>query len=348
VTGVIRAITGLLGAASLALCAAPAASAAGLAYETGGAKNPPEVWVADASGANAHRLGPGAFPVLSPNGGMVAASLGVVTGKTAALAIYPAGGGKAHTFFNINQEAAVAVAWSPDSRYLAVGLLDTTPTRKIGHSAVVIIDTQTFKVTKIASGIVQGVTFAPTAPDTLAYGLSASQNFGSKTNLFSVPAAGGSPTQLTTDGHSYNPVWGKLGIAYDEVNVVKNKAPAYSIFLLNNGHKTQITHQKVTLLQDGLMPISISADGRHLLANFVGEDTENAVTVDLVTHRTHTLKVSAVPPVGFAISKDGKRVLIDFGGFQGPAQHGTVEWVPFAGGKPTVLHKHGDEPSWNQ
>jgi hypothetical protein len=159
---------------------------------------------------------------------------------------------------------------------------------------------------------------------------------------------GGPTKQLTTDGHSYFPVWGKLGIAYDEARFVKNKAPAYSIFLLKNGHKTQITHQKVTLLQDGLMPISVSADGRHLLANFVGEDTTNAVTVDLVTRKTHNLKVKGVPPVGFAISRDGKRVLIDVGGFESPSRFGTVEWIPFAGGPPRVLHKHADDPSWNQ
>ena len=117
---------------------------------------------------------------------------------------------------------------------------------------------------------------------------------------------------------------------------------------MTTGEETPITHQKVTLLQDGLMPVSVSADGRHLLANFVGEDTENAVTVDLVTHKTHNLKIKGVPPVGFAISQDGKRVLIDIGGFQAPAQQGTVEWVPFGGGKPTVLHAHGDDPSWNQ
>jgi hypothetical protein len=347
-TRVKRAITGLVGAASLALCAAPTAGAAGLAYQTGGNKNFPAVWAADADGSHALRLGPGTDPALSPNGAMVAATIGAGAGTTRALAIYPTSGGKAHLFFNVNQAGTGAVAWSPDSRYLAVGLQDTTATRKVGHSGVVIIDTQTFAVTTIASGVVQGLSFAPTAPDTLAYGLASSQRFGSKTNLFSVPAAGGTPTQLTSDGHSFFPVWGKLGIAFDEVQSVKNKSPAFNISLLSGGHTTAITHQKVTLLQDGLEPMSVSADGTHLLANFVGEDTEDAVTVDLVTHKTHNLKVKGVPPVGWAISNDGERVLIDVGGFENPPQFGTVEWVPFAGGKPTVLHKHGDAPSWNQ
>jgi hypothetical protein len=343
----MRAITGLLGAAALAVSAAPAADAAGLVFATGGAKSFPTVWAADASGSHAHRLGPGTFPALSPNGAMVAAASGFGSGTNPALVIYSTTGGKKHTFFNVNQVGTGALAWSPDSRYVAVALQDTTATRKVGHSAVMIIDTTTFTATKVASGVVQGLSFAPTT-DTLVYGLSDSQTFGSKTNLFSVPAAGGTPTQLTKDGHSYFPVWGKLGIAYDEVNYVKNKAPAYSIYLLNGGRLTQITHQKVTLLQDGLMPTAVSADGRHLLASFVGEDTDNAVTVDLVSRKQYDLKVKGIPPVGYAISQDGKRVLIDVGGFQNPPIDGTVESMPFTGGKPTVLRTHADEPSWNQ
>jgi hypothetical protein len=344
----MRAITGLVGVAALALSAAPAANAAGLAFTTGGAKTYPSVWAADANGSHAHKLGPGTLPVLSPNGAMVAAASGFGSGKNPALVIYSTTGGAKHTFFNVNQVGTGALAWSPDSRYLAVGLQDTTATRKVGHSAVMIIDTTTFTATKVASGVVQGLSFAPATPDTLVYGLASSQVFGSGTNLFSVTAAGGTPAQLTHDGHSYFPVWGKLGIAYDEVKYIKNKAPAYSIWLLTNGHRTQITHQKVTLLQDGLMPIAVSADGRHLVANFIGEDTQDAVTVDLVTHKQYKLEVKGIPPVGYGISADGKRVLIDIGGFENPPIDGTVESMPFTGGKPTALHTHADQPSWNQ
>lgn len=342
-----RALTGLVGATAIALCAAPAAGAAGLAYVTGGAKNFPTVWVADANGAHAHRLGVGTAPALSPNGTMVAAAIGAGANTTRALVIYSANGGAKHLFFNVNQAGTTDMAWSPDSRYLAVGLSDTTQTRRVGHSAIEVIDTQTFTATKVASGVPEGVSFAPSAPDTLAYAVSSSQNFPAKTNLFSVGVPGGTPTQLTTDGTSYFPVWGKLGIAYDEAQVIKNKAPAYSIWLLDDGHRTQITHQKVTLLQDGLTPVAVSANGRYLVANFVGEDTENAVTVDLVTHKQHELKVGKFPPVGYGISKDGKRVLVDTG-FEAPPQQGTVDSVPFAGGPATVLHTHGGEPSWNQ
>jgi hypothetical protein len=153
---------------------------------------------------------------------------------------------------------------------------------------------------------------------------------------------------LTTNGSSYFPIWGARGIAFDSVQYVRNKAPAYSISLLNNGHVTSITHTKVTLLQDGPQPLAVSANGRYLVANFLGEDTMSAETVDLVTHKTHMLLVKRVPPTAWGISKDGKRVLIDVGGFENPPQDGTVESIPFAGGKPTVLRKHADEPSWNQ
>jgi hypothetical protein len=334
-----------LGAFALSCCTASAASAdAGLAYTSGG-KLPPVVWSADADGSHPQKLGLGLFPQLSPDGAMVAASLGGPRGH--ALAVYSTTGGAARQYFQFKQVNATALGWSPDSRYVAVALLDGR-SLKVGRAGLVVIDTTTGTARKVVSGVVQGASFAPTGPDRLAYGLSASQLFQSTTNLFSVPAAGGSPTQLTHDGHSYYPVWGKLGIAFDAVTLAHHKSPAYSISLLKGGHTTAITHQQPTLLQDGLQPMSVSADGTRLLASFVGEDTDFAWTVDLVTHRTHRLMVSGGPPTGWGISRDGISVLVDVGGFENPASDGTVESLPFAGGAPTVLVKHADEPSWNR
>jgi hypothetical protein len=321
-------------------------SAAGLAYASGGTTGLPSVWVASANGANAHKVGTGSFPTLSPNGQLVAAAGFGPNGP--AFTIYSATGGPAHKFGDINKYGGgPPFAWSPDSRYLAVGLLDTTATRKVGNSGVEIVDTQTWTATKVASGVVQGVSAAPSGPDRFVYGLSSSQAIPSATNLFTV-TPGAAPARLTKDGRSYFPVWGARGIAFDSVQYVRNESPAYSISLLNNGRVTSITHMKVNMLQDGPQPVAVSANGRYLVANFLGEDTMNAVTVDLATHKTHMLLVNGAPPTGWGISSDGKSVLIDVGGFENPPQDGTVESIPFAGGKATVLHKHGDEPNWAQ
>jgi hypothetical protein len=39
-------------------------------------------------------------------------------------------------------------------------------------------------------------------------------------------------------------------------------------------------------------------------------------------------------------------VLVDVGGFEQSPSHGTVETLPFAGGRPTVLVKHAGDPVW--
>jgi WD40 repeat protein len=328
-------------------CAAGAASATaspGLAYTAGGARGNPHVWAANGNGTGGKQLGLGIFPVISPDGQQVAASVGF--GKGPALAIYSTSGGAPHKYFNAAKAGVVSEVWSPDSRYLAVALLDAGP--KAGNSALEIIDTQTGTATKFVSGVIQGVSFEPGTSDELVYALSASSKFSSKTNLFTVAAAGGTPSQLTHDGHSYYPVWGALGIAFDEVVSVKNKAPAFSISLLENGHTTSITHQKVTLLQDGLQPMAVSSDGRTLLASFVGEDTDSGYVVDLTTHKTKALIIKHQPVTAYGISQDGTRALVDFGGFEAPPSQGTVESLPLAGGAPKVLVRHAAEASWNQ
>jgi WD40 repeat protein len=333
-------------AAAGAVGAAGAVASPGLSYTTGGSRGNPYVWEANANGTGRKRLGQGLFGVISPNGQQVAATaLGF--GKGPALAIYSTSGGVTHKYFNASTAGIGGDVWSPDSRYLAVELLDAGSS-KAGHSALEIIDTQTGTATKVFSGIVQGVSFKPGTSDELVYARSASPKFSSKTNLFTVAAAGGTPIQITHDGRSYYPVWGALGIAFDEVVSVKNKAPAYSISLLDNGHTTSITHQKVNLLQDGLQPMAVSSDGRTLLASFVGEDTDSGYVVDLKTHKTKELIIKHEPVTAYGISQDGTRALVDFGGFEAPPSQGTVESLPLAGGAPTVLVRHASEASWNQ
>jgi WD40 repeat protein len=349
----MRALRGLVWAIAVVLCtaagavgAASAAASPGLAYTTGGSRGNPHVWAANANGTGRKQLGQGVFGVISPNGQQVATT-GIGFGKGPALAIYSTSGGATHKYFNAAKAGIGGEAWSPDSRYLAVALLDTGGA-KIGNSALEIIDTQTGTATKVCSGLVQGVSFEPGTSDELVYARSASSKFSSKTNLFTVAAGGGTPSQITHDGHSYYPVWGALGIAFDEVVSVKNKSPAFSISLLDNGHTTSITHQKVTLLQDGLQPMAVSSDGRTLLASFVGEDTDSGYVVDLKTHKTKELIIKHQPVTAYGISQDGTRALVDFGGFEAPPSQGTVESLPLAGGAPKVLVKHASEASWNQ
>jgi hypothetical protein len=243
------------------------------------------------------------------------------------------------------------IAWSPDSRYIAVGLTDVNAVNKVGRSGLVIIDTETGKSSMVGHGSIEGASWAPTR-DTVVFAVSKSPAFTSRSSLFTATPGSTSVHGLITGANSVNPVWGKLGIAYDRVTSRgKQKAPVDQIWLLNGTHETQITHTHPGPLVSGLGPVAVSADGTKMIADYGGQDTSIAYTVDLKTHAVKIVKVTGagqqyVTPWG--ISRDGKRLLVDIGGFENTLSAGKIESVPFGGGSPTVLVAHGGVPSWNQ
>jgi hypothetical protein len=311
---------------------------------TGGSKGPERVWLANATGGGARTIANSGFPTLAPSGAMVA-----LTGSSGSseVVIYSSAGTVLGKYFSSKQVSTGPIAWSPDSRYLAVSLSDANDFKTIGKSGLAVIDTQTGTVTMVAHGMIGGIGWAPNT-DTIAYGFSSSPKFGAPVDLYTASASGTGTQQLTHDGRSEDPVWGKLGIAYVRARNRKHFAPAFQLYLLSGGRSTQISHTRPGLLVDGLVPMAVSADGKRLLAAFTGEDTDDAYAVNLVTHSIKLLKVKNQTVTPWGISSDGKRVLVDFGGFENAASAGTLETVPFGGGKPTVLVKHADFASWNQ
>jgi Tol biopolymer transport system component len=318
-----------LSAAFVLLAAAIASSAwgAGLSYETSTASSQPSVWAAAANGGQPRRLATGFDPKLSPNGNLVAFG-----GANGGVFVYSSSG----RFVRKATSGRTVLAWSPDSRYLA-----------LSGNGLVIFDVRTGKGRRIASGTVFGASFAPQTPDRLVYGLGSS--FTSPVNLYTVGANGANRQQLTTDGVSANPVWGRLGIAFDRITPRGMNAPAYQIYLLSGGVAKQITNLPApSLLVNGLVPLAVAAGGSHLLAGYQGQDTDQAWTVNLKTGaaRRITSRRGYVTPWG--ISRNGRRVLIQIGAFEGPASGGTVAAVPFGGGSSTVLVRHAAAPSWNR
>lgn len=229
------------------------------------------------------------------------------------------------------------LTWSPDSRYLA-----------FGASGLNVVDVRTGRATRIASGHIAGVSFAPSAPDRLVYGRSKSLALSSPVNLYTAHANGTHRAQLTRDGHSANPVWGRRGIVFDRVTLRGMNAPVYQLYLLSGRHATQISHVTPPPLQDGLVPLAVSHDGNHLVAAYEGEDTFEAYTVDLNTDTVRQLTDGTRNVSPYGISRNGKRVLVGLGAFENAPSAGEVATMPFHGGSPTVLVKHGADASWNQ
>ncbi|HEY5319099.1 MAG TPA: hypothetical protein VIJ20_14010 [Solirubrobacteraceae bacterium] len=339
--------------AAVGAWAAPAVgspSSAGIAYVLGGARGQPSVWVTDGSGANAHRLAPGDAALLSPDGQTVAVSDLGSTGP--ALSLYPSGGaasgGAATGYFNLAQASAAPLAWSPDSRYLAVALTGVNLPSLSGYG-LAIIDTETGTERMVATGLIYGASFAPGASDTLVYGRASSLSGSAATNIYTAASDATTTTRITTDGRSADPVWGARGIAFDHERFRKGYAPLDEIWLMqpNGTGRRQITHTHVGPLVSGLAPLAFSADGTRLAAEFEGEDTSIGYSVSILTGHATQLKVGSQSVSAWGISSNGRSVLISVGGFERPSDKAKIETIPFSGGRPTLLIAHGDFPSWN-
>jgi hypothetical protein len=317
-----------------------------LTYSTGSVT--PTVWLAHANGKQAGRLGPGAQPLMAPSGASVAAT--GIGSKGAALVIYRPGSPK-RRYFDLATVQAVALAWSPDSRYVAVELDSVGTTAK--GSGLAVIDTKTGGVRTIATGSVCGASFAPRRPDRLVYA-QAPGSFAclnGHVNVFTVTPSGADRRQLTHDGLSLNPVWGPRSIAFDRATLRgKDEAPVYQVWLMRSdgSHARQVTHLSVSPLVEGLVPLAFSANGNRLLTRFEGQDTDQTWTIQFPSGRARELTIGGQSIQAGGISRNGRTVLVGFGGFEGPPSHGTVATLPFGGGHATVLVKHASEPSWNR
>lgn len=349
--GVLAVVVALIGAVSSSADAgaAPCVGCIGrLAFAKTG-RTGDVVWVADLAGTHPHRLGPGDVPLVSPSGRAVAAAL---SGSKSALVVYGPGSER-HTFFRSSRVGAQPVAWSLESRYLAVELFGNYPGKHDHDSGLAIIDTTTFRAQTISRGSLCGASFSPAQPDRLVFGLAPPGTYclSGHVNVFAVDPDGSQRRQLTTDGRSLNPVWGPTQIAFDREQLRGGQAaPAYQIWLMNpNGSgRKQVTHTKVPTLLEGLVPMQFSADGARLLTQLVGQDTSETWTIEVASAKVRQLTVRGVSVTAGGLSQDGTTVLVDYNGLLNPPSAGTVETVPFTGGRATVLVKGAGFPSWNR
>jgi hypothetical protein len=348
VLGVAIAASGSLGGADAVEPVAPNR----IAYVTSRERQPEsKVWSARANGSEPRQLGPGDQPLMSPQGASVAAGLfGSGPEKGPSLVLYSSTGGVDSTFGDLTRQSAVPLAWSPDSRYLAVMLVSTAVKGFVKKSGLAILDTTTGSLRTIATGIIYGGSFAPDGSDRIVFGRALGQSLSAKVNLYMSQATGAGLRRLTGDGRSLNPVWGSKFIAYDRERLRRNDAPVYQLWLrrASGGAARRLTSIRVRSLVSGLTPTGFSSDGTRLLAEFVGQDTSEAWTVQVPSGRARPVRVKRLPVVGAAISKDGSRLLVYEGGLEGPAEGDSVVTVPFSGGAPTLLAAHAAQPSWNE
>jgi hypothetical protein len=238
------------------------------------------------------------------------------------------------------------LAWSPDSRYLAVAVAN----RRGGRNVLIVIDLfRNGRSETVARGPIQGASFSPTVRGRLVFGSSGSPSPSAPVDLYSARVFSREGVeQLTHDGRSLNPVWGRQGIVFDRERLRGGDAPEYQLLLLQGGETTQITDLHPSALLSGLVPLAVSADGEHLVASYVGEDTSQAWAVDLIGHEARRLTQGRASVVAGGISADGESALVEIGGFLAPPSRGRIATLPFGGGRARVLIRRGGSPSWNR
>jgi len=332
---------------------APASSQATLVFT----RNPfsPTVFVANDNGSSARKLGLGSNPRVSPDGQKVVFYRFGKGNQPSELMLAPASGGAPKKLASGWQDPFV-FAWSPDSTTIAV-LLGP----EVGKQRLTTIDVATGTQYIVARGYFSGVSFSPQGSEQLVFGQATSENFPSRSDVYRIDllppgamsVAAVTPQRLTSDHCSSSPLWGpneRIVFVKHLGEKSRKYGPKNDLFLMDpDGRKVKrLTRTKVAPLLSGLSPTEWSGNGNRLLAEFGGQDTTYAVTVNPKTGAERALtKEREVGFVGTALSKDGKFVLGSLGGFEPGPGHKVVS-IPYAGGKPKVLASNASEADWSR
>lgn len=326
-----------------ALLAFPAVAGATLSFTRGALHS--SVLAANDDGSGAHKVADGNNPKVSPDG-LSIAFLHEGAKHAQELQVVLAAGGPAQTYL-VGFREPFYLTWSPDSLMLAA-----LKGPELGKRKLVLIDVLTGAQRVVAQGFFSGFSFSPDGSE-LVYSRSGSERYPPRSDVFRVKTSGGKPVRLTNDHRSLDPLWGPNNkiVFVKQLEAKKRKyGPKNELFLMNSQGKgvKRLTHTKVDPLLQGLFPTDWSANGNRLLAEFEGQDTSYAVTVNPKTGAQRPLlKAEEMGFVGTALSADGKTVLGFEGGFD-PGNKHNIATVPYGGGRPTVLAKNAFEPSWSR
>jgi hypothetical protein len=326
-----RLIAGLIAVAGL-LVAAPTAGAA-LVYVKQPNSTEPTVWVAEDDGSRARKVGIGGWPTISPDGKWIAWR----DFRRDAVMLRRASGGNARRLARSIQIGELRFA--ADSAKLGIVL----------RKRLLIHDLASRDTFTVATGFIRGFSFSPDSLS-LVYGTSGTNEaIDAPSDLYLTQLNTDGKSRVTRDRKSLNPLWGPSGeIIFDRQTPRTADAPRYNLFAIHpdGGALRRITSLKIPPLLSGLVPLEMSADGRRLLAQFVGQDTTVGFAVNPLTGKSRALSKSF--ETGFVasnLSADGRTVLGMTGG-PDPSNRHDVVTMPYAGGKPTVLVRRASSPDW--
>lgn len=341
------AMAGLL--ALFAICAMAPGADATLVYMTGGFPTEPPrlpapewVWSAHNDGSAPHRLARGSAPKVSPNGKLVAYD-SFSHGKTR-LTVVPAAGGTPRVLIASGWQDQSTLAWSPDSKTL-VAVMGS----ELGHKRLVRIDVESGTVQRT---LATGYDFfsAQFSADESRLIYTRAPTVKMNTDLFIVALGTGQVRQLTHDHHSSDAVWGRGWIVFSRSRNPHRRedAPKQDLYLIKptGTDLHRLTFTNPPFLLSGLTPVAWSSDERMLLAEFGGQDTSYAETVNPTTGKVRRVGALSQGFVGWALSHNGHWILATTGGPE-PTANTNVVAIPYVGGKSRVLARHAWWADWN-
>ena len=305
----------------------------------------PAVWIAADDGSAARKLADGTNPRIAPDGKVVVYQRAATDGYRYNLMAVPADGSAAPRLLARGWQNPSTFAWSPDGRTIATAIGP-----EVGAGRLVLVDVAGGATRTVARGYFTGVSFSPDGAS-IAYARYPHARFPPATDIYRAAVAGGAPVQITKDHTSQNPLWGPSGkVVFGRLVDAKRRryGPKSELYVMNpDGTRVKrLTTTKVAQLLFGLSPTQWSADGTRLLAEFDGQDTSYAETVDPATgaHRP-VVRAEETGFVATRLSADGATILGATGGFDPNGRHDVVT-IPYGGGAPTLLARNAVSPDW--
>ena len=334
----------------LASCAMAPRAHATLVYMTGGFPTEPPrlpapewVWSARNDGSAPHRLARGTAPKVSPNGKLVAYD-SVSQGHTR-LTVVPAAGGTPRVLIASGWQDQSTLAWSPDSKSL-VAVMGP----ELGGKRLVRIDAQSGAV---LATLATGYDFfsAQFSPDGSRVIYTRAPTEKMNTDVFIVALASGQVRQLTHGGRSSGAVWGPQWIVFSRSRNPRRRedAPKLDLYLIKPAGTGlhRLTFTNPPFLLSGLTATAWSSGGNRLLAEFGGQDTSYAETVNPKTGKVRRVGTPSQGFVGWDLSRDGRWILATSGGPEPSANTNVVE-ISYGGGKARVLARHAWWADWSR
>lgn len=332
----MAAVAALLASSSGQAASSGYAARAELAYERmeGGKSS---IWVARGDGSHPRRIArEGYAPALSPDGRRLTYAMPARDGGIGVVRLVDLLGGESRVI------GRVGVDWSANGKRLAL----------VDNHGLSVYDVDSDRRRRLVRARQIALGSFDRDGDSITYAKGNGKvGRAWRSDVFVVGLADGKTMQLTHGGHSDRPTWGGQWIAYRRFRFVSEWSVGSIRAIHADGsgdHLIATGHDNVSRAEQGIEPVQLSANGRHLVACLAFEFGCPPAAFAMPAGRRVRLSYRVNPrtlSAPNAISRDGKLILVSEDPFESKLGY-HVYVVPFGPGKTRLLLNGARSPSW--